>query len=601
MLLVPVLAGADQQPRITQQVDHDEIGLQDTFTLTVLVEDPPSDAEIEFPSSPDFEVISRFQSSQRSMQFGGGQTGFKTTEHYTLVMRPHRTGHLVLPASKLRFPGGTLKTAPISLTVHNGTTHSVPPQQAQRRRSMNPFAGFPGFDDQHDPFDDFFSLPDERIPTSNSDLFLKAYLDKSEAYVGEQVNYSVYIFSQVQLSSVENLVLPKMDGFWAEDVDSPTQLAGEPKQLDGVNYTAFLVKRRALFPDRAGNLEIPPASAEITAGNIIAGRQFHRDSNKLKLTVKNAPPGAPADFRAEQVGDWKLSADAQPTQVELGQPITVRVALEGKGNLKRMSMPRLPVVSGLKAYEPTTSDTATSHGGRVGGRRVQEYLVMPQRTGSFTVPPLKFSFFNPKSGHYQTAETPSIALTVTPSTGVAESGPSAQNPIAKNVLAPGALHPLRAVAQLGQSEKAPWQQPWFFGLTLFPVGLWGFVAVSSRLRARTVTLDPSQVQKKKARLAKERLAQAHKLIKGPPDPFYLEVERAVLSALELKVGGPVSGLAHAELMKQMDQAGYPPAQRENVLKLLEACETARYAPGLASASRAQILESAESVLSGGAA
>ena len=106
--------------------------------------------------------------------------------------------------------------------------------------------------------------------------------------------------------------MPKLEGFWSEDVESPTQLSGEQKIVNGMPYRAYLLRRRALFPVKPGTLTITAAEADITTGFLFAGHRVHRVSNALKLKVKPLPPGGPAGMASANVGNWRLSMDVSP-------------------------------------------------------------------------------------------------------------------------------------------------------------------------------------------------------------------------------------------------------------------------------------------------
>src|SRR5262249_45283667 len=55
-----------------QRADRAEVGLDDTFRLTIVVSDAPDSADPQFPTTSDFQVLSKSQSSQTSFQLGGG-------------------------------------------------------------------------------------------------------------------------------------------------------------------------------------------------------------------------------------------------------------------------------------------------------------------------------------------------------------------------------------------------------------------------------------------------------------------------------------------------------------------------------------------------
>src|SRR5262249_24593631 len=152
--------------------------------------------------------------------------------------------------------------------------------------------------------------------------------------------------------SVDAVTMPKLDGFWSEDLDSPSQLAAEHRVIGGVPYISYLLRRRALFAVKPGTIEIGPAETDVITGMLFQGRRLHRKGNTLTLKVKPLPKGA----ENLNVGRWRLSREVSQTNVTVGTPVTVTVALEGKGNLKSASMPKLLGPPGLRFYDPSTTD-----------------------------------------------------------------------------------------------------------------------------------------------------------------------------------------------------------------------------------------------------
>ncbi len=584
-----------------QTVDRDEVGTEDTLRLTVIVSGAPDTAQVQLPAPQDFEVLSRSQSTQMSVQIAGGGTSIKRVTRYTLVLRANRTGTLTIPPAVLTTADKTYKTEAIRVEVRRGRLRqNAPPQQ----QLPDPFAAFPF--PVPDPFgdlpeEDFFE-PD--IPRSDSDLFIRSYVDREEVYVGEQTTLSVYIYSRVDLSSVDAVTMPKLDGFWSEDLDSPTQLSAEQKVIGGVPYRAYLLKRRALFPVKPGKLPIAAAEADITTGFLFAGRRVHRKGNALEVSVKPLPPGAPAGFSPGNVGQWRLSVEATPTEVALGNPVTVKVILEGRGNLKNVSLPALSGPPGLRIYEPTTTDKLASARGRLGGRRVQEYLVMPQKTGTFTLPGLTLVYFDPEGGRYETSKADPITLTVQPSTSGQNAislspGTAAADEVARNKLEATGLKPLRHKASFEPARAPVWSRPYFLPITLAPVALWLGSAAFSLLRSSLGKQDEAARKKKQARMAYARLAAAEKLkASGAADAFYGEIEKALYEWLEARLGEPVAGLTRDRLGEKLVAAGIAEERRTKILSVLEQCEAGRYAPGGGDAVRGQVLNEAASAMEG---
>src|SRR5439155_4087763 len=138
--------------------------------------------------------------------------------------------------------------------------------------------------------------------------------------------------------------------------------------------------------------------ADVTTGFLFNGRRLHRKSNPLTVKVKPLSAGAPAGFSPGNVGKLRLSIETTSTHVSLGEPLTVKVNVEGRGNLKNVTPPPLPAPPSFKVYDPTTTDKNTVQNGKLVGHRTQEYLVLPQQTGEFTVPGMELVFFDPESG-----------------------------------------------------------------------------------------------------------------------------------------------------------------------------------------------------------
>jgi hypothetical protein len=583
-----------------QSVDRTEVGTEDLFRLTVVVADAPPSAQVQLPAPKDFEVISSSRSSQRSIQLsGGGPAVIQDVTKHILTLRANRTGKLTIPPAVLTTASRTYRTEPIEMTVREGRLGPAPGAQAARPPLPDPFRNLP----MPDPFEEFEDRP--VIPRGDSDLFLRSSLDRNEVFVGEQVTLSLYIYSRVDLSSVDAVTMPKLEGFWSEDVESPTQLSGEQRIINGIPYRAYLLRRRALFPVKPGTLTISAAEADITTGFLFAGHRVHRVSNALKVKAKPLPPGAPPAMSNANVGEWHLSVDASPTRVELGQPVTVKVILEGAGNVKNVTPPKLTVPSGFKLYDPTTADKVSPSKNRIQGKRVQEYLVMPQRTGTFTLPGLEFPYFDPRRKEYDVARTDPITITVEAgSGGQAAVGPtpapmedSANEP--KNVLTAGGLRPLRYQARFVTPSTPVWQRAFFLPAVLAPVGLLLGLGLLGQVRGKLFAQTEAGRNKQQAKAARKRLAEAEKLRgQGSASAFYAEVEKALNTFLEARLRTPVVGLTRDALGEKMAAAGVDQALRSRVLFVLESCDMGRFGGGAELSERDRILNEAAAVMEG---
>ncbi len=255
-LIVLLAAGALGAPDLQfyMTTDRPRVGLEDLFRVEIVVGNAPSDAELSLPASRDFEVLGRAESTQMSFSTGPGGSGhIDSVRKHTLTLRANRVGKLTIPPAVLKAGGAVHRTEAVTVEVVKGRLGGrQPPRQA-----LNPFGLPPGFG----------GLPDEDVPepmaepdASDADLFVRATLDRSEVFVGEQMTYSLHIYSRLDLSSVDNVKPPKLDGFYSTDVKVPNTLMPEQRVLNGVPYRQYLLRSRALFPLKPGASTIEPSA-----------------------------------------------------------------------------------------------------------------------------------------------------------------------------------------------------------------------------------------------------------------------------------------------------------------------------------------------------
>lgn len=589
------------EPELTMQADRDKVGLEDTFHLDVTVSNASADMQVTLPKSEDFEILGRSSSTQMSYSVGAGGAGVVThLQRYTLTVRANRQGKLTIPGASITTSSGVITTKPVTLEVVPGRL------QPERRRpppsgANNPFGFPPGFFPP-DMQDDQPSQPEELqadIPRGDSDLFIRASVDKTEPYAGEQVMLSIHLYSRVDLSTVDNVTMPKLDGFLSLDFRTPNQLVSEQRTIGGVPYREYLLRQKAIFPLKAGATTIDPPEADITTGLLFAGRRVHRKGNELKLTVRALPPG-PA---TAVVGRWRLSREISQTEVALGEPLQVKLTIEGRGNLQSLTLPPLGAPSSFKVFDPETADKPNNTRAYVGGTRVIEYTLMPQQTGTFTLPAMTIPYFDPEARKYEEMRVDELTITVKPgangaTTQTVPGGPALVDPSVKNQLVASGLKSLRHTAKFSAPKNSLSTQAWFLPVALAPLLLtllaMGFVFVKGSLGPESA----ESIQKRQAKAARKRLAVADELMKkGSTADFYAEVERALSAFISAKLGVNVAGMQRTELLERLTQAGLSEIDRKRIAHVLETCDLGRYAPGMgdASARKSALDEAARSM------
>lgn len=591
---------------LTMQADAEKVGTEDTFRLEVVVSNAPGGIAPRLPESGDFEVLGRSQSTQMSYSVGAGGAGvMRQVQKYTLTMRANTTGLLVIPPATLTIGSQTLKSNPVTIQVVKGR---LQPERTTRRPAQNPFGFPPGF-----PFgtpDDFdppprnqpFDGDEPAVPRGDSDLFMRMSADKTEVYVGEQVMLSIHLYSRVDLSSVDGVSMPKLDGFLSQDFKSPTQLNSTQRVIGGVPYREFLLRQKAVFPLKAGTTTIEAPEADITTGNILySGRRVHRKGNDLQLVVKSLPPG-PANAA---VGRWRLSREVSQTEVALGEPLQVKFTLEGRGNLQAVTLPPLSAPAAFRVFDPEVADKSNNSRSHVGGTRVVEYTLVPQQTGTFTLPEVAVPYFDPEARRYDEMRVDDITITVRPGAGGASvvtvpGTPSNVLDGPKNQLVGGGLKSLRHTARFTAPPGPLSAAPWFVPVALAPIALSVLAAAFAFVRNTLGRRSPESIKKREARAARKRLAAAAKLLTaGSTSAFYEEVEHALSGFMTAKLGTPTGGLTRAELTARLVDAKVAEADRARIFAVLDLCDLGRYAPGMGETSaRRKAMDDAAAAMEG---
>jgi hypothetical protein len=301
-------------------------------------------------------------------------------------------------------------------------------------------------------------------------------------------------------------------------------------------------------------------------------------SNEPTLIVHPLPEaGKPVGF-AGHVGHYEMTARAEPTEVSVGDPITLTVELSGPDYLENVDGPDLDgqeeLSRGFRISPPEP--------GVIEGRTKVFKRVLRAKSAEVTsIPALRLPYYDTATQTYRVAESAPIPLTVKAakvvtamdaegnSAPVAAAGRKLQalgRGIAANYEDSGVLDD--QYVGLDTWVRSP---PWGAALAL-PLLLYGatLVGVSSRRRRHA---DPA------ARQARQALARARrqlKLAEGAPDgpARVLEALREYCGAkLRLTSGALVFGDVEALLRER----GVGEAELAALKELFRVCEAGRYA------------------------
>lgn len=124
--------------------------------------------------------------------------------------------------------------------------------------------------------------------------------------------------------------------------------------------------------------------------------------------------GRPASFRGA-VGNFEVRASAKPTEVAMGDPITLSVSVvdlsRGGNELKTLQPPTIDQASLGGGFRVPSDPLAGTVDGSV---KTFTQTVRPTSIDVKQIPPIEFTYFDPQRGQYAVARTQPIDIRVSP-------------------------------------------------------------------------------------------------------------------------------------------------------------------------------------------
>jgi hypothetical protein len=270
---------------------------------------------------------------------------------------------------------------------------------------------------------------------SGSEVSLRLLLSTREVYVGEPITATLKLYTRINLSGINELKYPDFKGFLREDIKTPELRSLETEVIDGVQYGTGVLQRFVLYPQIPGEIRVDPV--EITA--MVQQRSNIRDpffddaffdnffssvstvprkvtSRPELIRVKSLPDPRPADFHGA-VGSFDMTSSLSKSEVEVNDAINLIINLKGTGNLNLAGEPVIHFPQGIEKYDPQVT---VRNSGTATGTKTFEYLLIARNTGTFELPPVSYTVFDPQQEKFITLRTEGYTVTVTGKAGEPE-------------------------------------------------------------------------------------------------------------------------------------------------------------------------------------
>ncbi|HWA11331.1 MAG TPA: BatD family protein [Opitutaceae bacterium] len=140
--------------------------------------------------------------------------------------------------------------------------------------------------------------------------------------------------------------------------------------------------------------------------------QISVTSNRPEFTIRPLPAGAPASFNGA-VGQFTLTSKVVPQTAAVGEPITWTLTLEGTGNWPDIpGLPARDVSRDFQVVQPQAK-RVSPEGKLFDATLSEDVVLVPTKPGTYTLGPVAYTCFDPKSGTYKTVNGEKFTVTVT--------------------------------------------------------------------------------------------------------------------------------------------------------------------------------------------
>lgn len=495
-------------------------------------------------------------SLQQIQTFVNGRHSAREVYTYYFEALPARSGRLTLPSFSRVDNGTTYTTRPINVTVRPRTGPRL--------------------------------------------MFCKVLAERDTVFVGEPVRLTLEIwvrkFSQARIGTLDEVSMWQLGFNGASQLGVFANIASGADVRDetiadanGAPHPYHVYSLKAIVrPETPGPLDLGNIviawSYPVELARALLRRYDHIQQPRLLRAVPEAPrlvvkaiptEGCPPDYNGA-IGQFTVRATAKPTTVTVGDPITLTITVVGNVPLDQLSAPRLNQVAAL-TRDFSISDESLA-GDVLGDRKNFTLTIRALSEDVKEIPPIPFSYFNPRNEKYETVHTRPIPLTVQPPKRLAllpmpDASAAGANERARiSETSDGLLANVADADLLLADHRGGFGAGSMVLLGSMPglyAAAWLVMRRQDRLRADTGLRRRTQ--------AYDRARKALKAAAAGRGDVGDAVFAALTGYVADRFNAPAAGITRDEAIRLLDARQTPAPVRDGVNALLEQIEFARYA------------------------
>ncbi len=556
LLLIGFTFSLQAQVSFDAKVSKKRLGLNERLRIDFIMNEN-GDNFIP-PDFNNFLVVSGPQQSVNRSWVNGVSSFSKT---YTYFLTPKSKGVLRIGQAQITINGEVYKTSPVEVQV----TEAV-------KKPNDP--------------DNIDYLTDENI-------HLIAEISNNSPYLNEGISvvYKLYFRNPISINDVQELESPTYGDFWSSKINIGRIQVDPRGQYKGEPYNEVVWQKVVLYPQKSGKLTIEPLTLNLQLSvpsnrRDLFGRRILKQGQKTitsgrrTLNVKPLPTsGQPENFTGA-VGQFDFDVILSKDALKASESFQAKIKVSGKGNLNLFQLPEINVPNTLEVYEPERKETIKTTLSGTEGTVEENYTIVPQYQGKYPIPPVAFSYFDPKAKNYKTVRSQELLVDVYegPTSGLTNTSPVPTSTRTPLTASEGAFRFIQLETDFKPViTKAFWMSKRFWLLFILPFVLLLLGYYINRFVIQKSKDSASNKQRLAEKLAKKYLSSAKKTF-GNQVAFYEALERALHNYLKAKLKIETIELSKTKIAELLENKKVDKVIATEFIAVIENCERARYAP-----------------------
>jgi len=569
-LLFCISTAFAQDVKVSASVSKSQVATGEVFELTFTI-----NGNVEKFGQPDlngFQVVGGPNQSS-SMSNINGTTTVSMGLSYDLVAQ--KVGTYTIGSATVEVGGHQYTSKPIQIKVIKGAPQQQSSQVSQSGGGDGTATG--------------------RTSDISSNLFIRAVPDKARVYLGEQLTLSYRLYTRVSLVGMQADKMPDLNGFWSQDVKTQNQnMEWRTEVYKGKQYNVADIKQTILFPQHSGDLIIDPMNMTFvvrqqTQARDIMEQFFGGGEKDVKYKIVSVPvtihvkplpeAGKPEGFTGA-VGNFTFDASVDKKELKANEALNYKLKITGSGNIKLLDNLNTSFPADFEKYDPKITDTITEKVSGVSGSRIYNYLVIPRHEGTYTIDPVKFSYFNPATEKYVTLPAKPFQIKV--DKGIATGNVTAFTSADKQdvrVLGKDIRYIKTDNLDLHKDGEGFYCSALYYILLVSGPLLFAGAFAYRRWDEKNNS-DVVKVKSRKAgKIAAKHLANAQKQLDARnTKAFYEDVSKGMYGYLSDKLNIPIANLDKETIVAGLKSRSVSDALITQLTDTLDLCEMARFAP-----------------------